>query len=226
MLIKPDAVDKAGQIIHAISEHGKLHVVAARLARMSKNDAADFYSEHAGRDFFNPLCEFMSSGCVLALEVVGLNAVREVRMMLGPTDSSVARTEAPQSIRARWGTDGRRNACHGSDSVSAGAREIEFFFKSKRGQDHHLSGAGEPDNTLCLIKPHVINGGTRMGGDVGAIMSAITDGGYRIRSLQTFSLGHVQAEEFLEVYKGVVGECKCAFYARLHLQIQSLFSMC
>lgn len=36
--------------------------------------------------------------------------------MIGPTSTEVARIKAPSSIRAQYGTDTTKNACHGSDS--------------------------------------------------------------------------------------------------------------
>jgi hypothetical protein len=39
-----------------------------------------------------------------------------------------AREEAPDSIRALYGTDQTANAVHGSDGKESAEREIEFFF--------------------------------------------------------------------------------------------------
>ena len=58
------------------------------------------------------------------------NAIKARRTLLGPTNSDKARELAPQSIRAEFGTDGQKNAGHGSDSVYSAARELEFFFPS------------------------------------------------------------------------------------------------
>ena len=40
-----------------------------------------------------------------------------------------AKEEAPTSIRARFGTDGMRNAAHGSDSAESAARELGMMFE-------------------------------------------------------------------------------------------------
>eukprot|EP00966_Prymnesium_polylepis_P255834 5910544-Prymnesium_polylepis.1 len=40
-----------------------------------------------------------------------------------------AREEAPESVRAKFGTDGQRNAGHGSDSPESAARELALMFK-------------------------------------------------------------------------------------------------
>ncbi len=46
----------------------------------------------------------MSSGPVVAMELMGSDAVNQWRALLGPTDSAIARSEAPNSMRARFGT--------------------------------------------------------------------------------------------------------------------------
>ncbi len=58
----------------------------------------------------------MSSDFILGLELVGENSIKRWRELLGPTNSLVARDQAPNSIRGLYGTDGTKNACHGSDS--------------------------------------------------------------------------------------------------------------
>ena len=47
---------------------------------------------------------------------------------MGPTDPVKARSEAPESIRAQFGTSIEANAAHGSDTAGAAYREINFFF--------------------------------------------------------------------------------------------------
>ncbi len=49
----------------------------------------------------------MSSGPVLAMQLMGENTVTAWRELLGPTDSARARSEAPRSVRARFGTGKR-----------------------------------------------------------------------------------------------------------------------
>jgi nucleoside diphosphate kinase len=50
------------------------------------------------------------------LELVKDNAVEEWRKLIGPTNTEVAKRDAPNSLRAIFGTDGTKNAVHGSDS--------------------------------------------------------------------------------------------------------------
>lgn len=72
--------------------------------------------------FFSNLVQLMSSSPVVAMELMGNEAVSVWKKLLGPTDAAVAQKEAPQSVRARLGTDGVRNVGHGSDSLAAAAK--------------------------------------------------------------------------------------------------------
>lgn len=72
--------------------------------------------------FSSNLVQFVSSGPVVAMELMGDEAVSLWRKLLGPADSAVARKEAPQSVRANFGTDGIKNVGHGSDTLAAAAR--------------------------------------------------------------------------------------------------------
>ncbi|XP_022541058.2 nucleoside diphosphate kinase 7 isoform X3 [Astyanax mexicanus] len=198
-MIKPDAVTKVGDIIQMIYDAG-LIVTKARMTRLSGKQAADFYMEHQSKSFFNNLVQFVSSGPVIVMELMGDEAVSVWRKVLGPTDSSVARKDASASLRAQFGTDGTKNAGHGSDSMASAARELEFFFPSTAGHSPPNT-AKFSDCTCCIIKPHAVSEGL-----TGKILNSITEAGFEISALQMFSLDRANAEEFLEVYKGVVTE--------------------
>ena len=56
------------------------------------------------------------------MEILRDDAICEWKRLLGPANSGLARTDAPGSIRALFGTDGIRNAAHGPDSFACAAR--------------------------------------------------------------------------------------------------------
>ncbi|KAE8622944.1 hypothetical protein XENTR_v10005437 [Xenopus tropicalis] len=198
-LIKPDAVTKMGSIIEAILDSGFV-ISKAKMVLLLRTEAMDFYNEHHSKSFFSDLISFMTSGPIVAMEVVGDEAVSSWRKLLGPTNSSIARSELPQSIRARFGTDGTKNAAHGSDSIASAARELEFFFPSSGGRAPKNT-AKFTDCTCCIIKPHAISEGL-----TGKILNAILDAGFEISAMQMFTIERANAEEFCEIYKGVVAE--------------------
>jgi adenylate kinase len=133
------AQDRAAAVMERISAEG-FTVVARRRLLLSKQQAQEFYAEHKGRSFFEGLTDFMSSGPIIALVLERVDAIASWRSLIGPTNSNDARAAAAEknpldvmkwTLRAQHGTDGQRNACHGSDSTFSATREINFFFPSK-----------------------------------------------------------------------------------------------
>jgi len=125
-LIKPDAIQKnaIGAIINML-EQGGLKVVGAKMLRLSHAQAEGFYAVHKERSFFNNLCEFMTSGPIMAMVLEGPNAINRNREIMGVTDSTKA---AEGTIRRRFGTNIERNAVHGSDGPDTARTEIGYFF--------------------------------------------------------------------------------------------------
>ncbi|KAM4629653.1 nucleoside diphosphate kinase homolog 7 [Polymixia lowei] len=198
-MVKPDAVTKLGDILEMLYA-ASLIVTKAKMTKLTWSQAADFYVEHQSKPFFNNLVQSVSSGPVVAMELMGDEAISIWRRLLGPTDSAVARREAQQSVRAQFGTDGVKNAGHGSDSVAAAARELEYFFPSTTGHGPSNT-ANYTDCTCCIIKPHAISEGL-----AGKILNSISAAEFEISALQMFNMDRANAEEFYEVYKGVVTE--------------------
>jgi nucleoside-diphosphate kinase len=115
-------------------EKGGLKVVAARMLRLSRAQAEGFYAVHRERPFFKSLCEFMSSGPILAMVLEGENAIARNREVMGVTDSAKA---AEGTIRRRFGTSIEKNAVHGSDAPETARTEIAYFFSP-----YELNGLG------------------------------------------------------------------------------------
>ncbi|XXQ39455.1 Nucleoside diphosphate kinase-like domain-containing protein [Plasmodiophora brassicae] len=148
-LLKPDvtAAGHRAAILQAIVDAG-FTVIAERCLQMTLEKTKAFYAEHAGKPFYDGLVEFMSSGPIVALALSKPNAVSAWRTLLGPTNSDTARQTAPNSIRAQFGTDGRRNAAHGSDSELSAARELRFFFADLPAASHRPVSAQEIEAIL------------------------------------------------------------------------------
>lgn len=126
-IIKPDAVAKnaIGQIIARFEKAG-LRIVAAKMMRLSKTQAEQFYGVHKERPFFPALVSFMSSGPVLVQVLEGENAVTVNRDIMGATNPKDA---APDTIRADFADSIDHNAVHGSDSLDNAKQEVSFFFQ-------------------------------------------------------------------------------------------------
>src|ERR671923_2008962 len=125
-IIKPDAVKKnlIGQIISRFEKAG-LRIVEARMMRLSRKEAGQFYAVHKERPFFKDLVSFMISGPVMIQVLEGENAIAKNRELMGATDPKKAEKG---TIRADFADSIDANAVHGSDSVETARTEVAYFF--------------------------------------------------------------------------------------------------
>ena len=128
-IIKPDAVAKnvIGQILARFEKAG-LKIIAARMLRLSRQDAEGFYAVHRERPFFKDLVDFMTSGPVMVQILEGENAVQKNRDLMGATDPNQA---AKGTIRADFAQSIDANAVHGSDGPETAEVEIAYFFPTQ-----------------------------------------------------------------------------------------------
>lgn len=155
-MIKPDAV-AAGKVddILKIAEDAGFVVVRRQEQRMDAVRAGEFYAEHKGKPFYANLVKFMSSGPIVACCLAKHNAIKDWRALMGPTNTFTAREDAPKSLRAKFGTDGTRNATHGSDSPASAARELKFFFPNLR-LDPIPEGAAAREYVARELQPTLV----------------------------------------------------------------------
>ncbi len=125
-MIKPDAVSagNTGAIIKIIEEAG-FGIRAMRKLQLSRKRAGDFYAVHSERPFYQDLCQYMSSGPIVAMVLTKDHAVDDFRTLIGATDPSQA---APGTIRQLFAKSIEANAIHGSDSPENAEIESNFFF--------------------------------------------------------------------------------------------------
>ena len=151
VLIKPDNFKfpniRPGGVIEVFSRSG-LYIVGFKVHRMSVAEAKEFYGPvlpvlqeklgpESGRANWESIVEFMAgrkpSECPpdqhkecgteksIAIVYQGVDAVRKIREVLGPTDPAKA---PPGSIRKEFGQTIMVNAAHASDSVDNARREM------------------------------------------------------------------------------------------------------
>ncbi len=125
-IIKPDAVARniIGKIYSRFEDQG-LQIVAAKMVRMTREQAEVFYAVHRERPFYEELIAYMTSGPVMVQVLEGENAIAKNREIMGATDPKKA---APGTIRADFAESVTNNAVHGSDAAETAAHEIAFFF--------------------------------------------------------------------------------------------------
>ena len=103
------------------------HIVKQKKVKLEKKDAEIFYKVHETKPFYNDLCNYLSSGPIVAMILEKVDAVSENRKVMGATDP----TKADEgTIRKKYGLSIDKNSVHGSDSIENANKEINFFFKT------------------------------------------------------------------------------------------------
>jgi len=125
-VVKPDGVARnlIGQC-YARFESAGLRIVAARMLRLTREQAERFYAVHRERPFYGDLVRYMTSGPIIVQVLEGENAIAKHRDVMGATDPKKA---APGTIRADLAESIERNVVHGSDGPDTARQEIAFFF--------------------------------------------------------------------------------------------------
>ena len=121
-LIKPDAVERnlIGKIINVFEENN-LVIKEMKKIHVNRQFAEKFYEMHKERPFFNDLCNFISSGPLVAIVLEGDNAIQKNRDLMGATNPSEAKEG---TIRKMFAISIDKNSVHGSDSPESTFRRI------------------------------------------------------------------------------------------------------
>jgi nucleoside-diphosphate kinase len=135
ILIKPDGLKKSltGNILTRLSET-KLEIVAAKIARVSRELAVEHYQHLKDKPFFGDLIQYIQGELhdrrkVMALVYWGEDAIVKCRQLAGATNPEEAE---PTSIRGAYGritTSGvYENVIHVSANEADAEREIRLWF--------------------------------------------------------------------------------------------------
>ncbi len=126
LMVKPDGVQRGlvGEVIKRLEDRG-LRLTAMKMMTIEQERAEEHYAEHEGKDFYQPLLEYITSGPVVAMAVAGKDAISMVRKMVGATDPHEAN---PGTIRGDFGIEIGRNIVHAADSPESAERELDIFF--------------------------------------------------------------------------------------------------
>jgi len=126
VIIKPDAFSKkiVGRAIMKFEDEG-FKIVACKMILLSREKAEEFYEEHKGKEFYEPLVNFMSSNPCLVMVLEGENATQKIRDIAGNTDPQKAKEG---TLRRLYAQDNRHNILHAADSIKSAEREVKFFF--------------------------------------------------------------------------------------------------
>ena len=126
-IIKPDAVERnLENEIKYFFKKNNIKILKSKKVKISKEEASEFYKIHQAKPFYDKLCNYLSSGPIVAMILEGEDAVSKNRQLMGATDPKKAEEG---TLRKMYGISIDRNSVHGSDSLANGKIEIDFFFK-------------------------------------------------------------------------------------------------
>lgn len=126
VLIKPGGVQRnlIGEITRRIEARG-LKVAGLKLIVADRATVEEHYSEHRERPFFKDVCDYLTSGPIVAMAVSGTNAVKAIRTMMGATNPLEA---TPGTVRGDFALTIDDNLTHSSSDPEAAARELGLWF--------------------------------------------------------------------------------------------------
>ncbi len=126
VLVKPDGVERGliGEIITRFERRG-LKLTAAKFMQVPVKLAEAHYAVHKGKDFYQGLIDYITSGPVMAMIWEGPNAIVLIRQTVGSTRPHEA---APGTIRHDFAIHVQRNLVHASDSPENGEQEAALWF--------------------------------------------------------------------------------------------------
>ncbi len=156
VLVKPDGVQRGlvGEIIKRFEQRG-LKIVGLKFAHINEPFAKKHYTEdiakRRGENVRNSLLRFITSNPVVAIVIEGVDAIANVRKIVGNTESKSA---MPGTIRGDFShvsyshadekSDAIRNIVHASSNEEDAKKEVSLWFSKneiyayKRSEDEHL----------------------------------------------------------------------------------------
>ena len=193
-VIKPDMVKsgKVDEILGEIEEKG-IEVLAKQELVLTEDFVRELYSHLCDQPQFPDLVAFMTGGPSVCLALTqsrqsGPGIVEEFRKIIGPYDAELARSEAPTSLRAKYGTDAMCNAIHASSTREQAARELAFCFPKLAAGEKR----GEIQRTLALIRLDALKR------DKDDILCQIREAGFEIACTREIHMCQEKVSELCE----------------------------
>lgn len=134
VLLKPGCVQRQliGEVVTRFERKG-LRISGMKMMQLSDEILREHYAHLVDKPFFPGLAASMQASPVIALALSGVEAVKVVHAMAGPTNG---REAAPGTIRGDYSISNQQNIVHASDSVENAAIELRRFFREEEIFDY------------------------------------------------------------------------------------------
>jgi nucleoside-diphosphate kinase len=174
-VILPHAMQDAGKVLDVALAEG-FSLGHFRVVSLNQRQALALARE-SKEGASDDLISALSSGPAIAMELIARESVAAFKNLV--------------SMRAWVG------GVRCSNTPAEADRELSFFFG--QGGAALSTRPQLRDTTLCIVKPHTLREGS-----AGRVIRAIQDSGYVITCAQMYHFDRPAADEFLEVYQGIL----------------------
>lgn len=117
-ILKPEFLDHEDEFLTLLKNSG-WRVIQKKKGALTQEQAEALYKQHSEKDFFKPLCDYMSSGdCLCCL------------CQKDCADPIKDMSTLKDKVRQKWGKDEMKNAMHSADSEVAVSRESSIVFNN------------------------------------------------------------------------------------------------
>ena len=119
VILKPEFLNHEEEFIKLLKNNG-WDVIQKVKRTLSNDEACELYKMHKDKDFYKPLCKYMSSGDCLCC------------MCHKDCNDPIKDMDAlKDKVRKTWGKDEMKNGMHSSDSLDNVNRESKLIFEKK-----------------------------------------------------------------------------------------------
>jgi len=186
VLLGPDVYEHFGKLVNTFIEEG-FTIGKIKMFKLGRTEASQVYQILSSQllSSADRHIQHLSSNVGLAVLLLGEQALERCQQIV-------------EQLRQRYAADSVRNALSCAGTENQADQLDKFFF----GSTSQLASTATFDNcSCCVIRPHAVKQGL-----TGLILDDILSQGYEVAALEMFILERPMAEEFLEVYKGVLQE--------------------
>ncbi|CAF4091247.1 unnamed protein product [Rotaria socialis] len=127
-ILKPNLTSQQrSDIVDALKKAG-FFIMARKMDKLTGDQVAQVEKAHQGKDHYNELLSYLTSGQSELLALAKENASQSLSQILGPEDPAKAKESAPNSLRALYGKDLVHNAIDVSSDAEQGKQDIHLIF--------------------------------------------------------------------------------------------------
>ena len=137
VIIKPGTIQRSltGEVISRFEKKG-LRLAGMKMVWLTDEILSEHYNHLKEKPFFQRVKNAMRACPVIVCCFEGLEAVRVVHSIAGPTNG---RNAAPGTIRGDYGMSVQENIVHTSDSLETAEIEIKRFFSESEIYDYKMN---------------------------------------------------------------------------------------